>query len=70
MVTSHTWQDSEGKCQRIHSLRPSPSSASHTAHLKPSQVEGISHLPVSITALLSQDGNSGGGTTWGEKEYL
>lgn len=64
MVTSHTWQDGKGSCQRTHSLRPNPSSARHTAHLKPSQVKGIGHLPISVTALLSQDGDSGGGTTW------
>lgn len=68
MVTSHTWQGGEGKCQRTNSPRPSPSSASHPAHLKPSQVEGISHLPVSVTALLSHDGDSGGGTSCGEKK--
>lgn len=47
--------------------RPSPGSAWHPAHLKPSQVEGIGHLPVSIAAFFSEDGNSGGSTAWGKE---
>lgn len=67
MVTSHTWQEGEGKCQRAHGPKPSPGSAGQAAHLKPSQVEGIGHLPVSVTAFFSKDGNAGGGATWGEE---
>lgn len=40
------------------------SSASHCTYLKSSQVKGISHFSVSITALFSQDGNSGDEAAW------
>jgi len=48
----------------------SPGPTRHPAHLKSSQVEGICHLPVSITALFPNDGDSGGRTTWGRSRSV
>ena len=70
MVTSHTCQDGEGKLRRTKSPRPSPGPADDDAHLEPGQMEAVCHLTVSVTALLSQDGNPGSGTTWRVKEGL
>lgn len=48
----------------------SPGPTRYSAHLESSQMEGICHLPVSITALFPNDGNSGGRTTWGRSRSV